>query len=76
MESIADKHSQRDQRFREEGVLPALREALGQRREWRGFDARQLSVLLFLHGYLSSPPEDSDVEAAVPFALEDREGAA
>jgi hypothetical protein len=33
-------------------------------------------VLLFLHGYLSTPPEDFDVEAALPFALEDRAGAA
>ena len=63
-------------RFGEEGVLPPLREALGQRPEWRGFDARQLSMLLFLHGYLSAPPEDTDVEAALPFALEDRGGAA
>lgn len=73
---ITDEDRQRIDRFGEEGVLPALREALGQRPEWRGFDARQLSVLLFLHGYLSTPPEDADVEAAVPFALEDRDGAA
>jgi hypothetical protein len=33
-------------------------------------------VLLFLHGYTSEPAEDFDVEAALPFALEDREGAA
>jgi hypothetical protein len=57
-------------------VLPSLREAFGQRPEWRGFDARQLSVLLFLHGYLSTPPADADVETALPFALEDREGVA
>jgi hypothetical protein len=73
---ITDEDRQRIDRFDEEGVLPALREALGQRPEWRGFDARQLSVLMFLHGYLSTPPEDADVEAAVPFALEDRDGAA
>lgn len=60
----------------EEGVLPALREAFGQRPDWRGFDAHQLSVLLFLHGYLSTPPEDADVEAALPSALEDRAGMA
>ena len=63
-------------RFGEEDVLSALRGAFGQRPEWRDFDARQLSVLLFLHGYLSTPPEDADVEAAVPSALEDRDGAA
>ena len=73
---ITDEHRRRIDRFGEEGVLPALREAFGQRPEWRGFDARQLSVLLFLHGYLSTPPEDADVEVAVPFALEDRDGAA
>jgi hypothetical protein len=73
---ITDEDRQRIDRFGEEGVLPALREALSQRPEWRGFDARQLSVLLFLHGYLSTPPEDADIEAAVPFALEDQDGAA
>ena len=73
---ITDEHRRRIDRFGEDGVLPALREAFGQRPEWRRFDARQLSVLLFLHGYLSTPPEDPDVEAALPFALEDREGVA
>lgn len=73
---IADEYRRRIDRFGEEDVLPALREAFGQRPEWRGFDARQLSVLLFLHGYLSTPPEDPDVEAAMQFALEDRDGAA
>ncbi|HEV2742792.1 MAG TPA: hypothetical protein VGV91_06530 [Rubrobacter sp.] len=63
-------------RFGEDDILAALPEAFGQRPEWRRFDARQLSVLLFLHGYLSTPPEDPDVEAAIPLALEDREGAA
>ncbi len=73
---IADEHRRRIYRFREQGVLPALREAFGQRPEWRGFDARQLSVLLFLHGYLSTPPEDPNGEAALPLALEDLDGAA
>jgi hypothetical protein len=73
---ITDEHRRRIDRFGEDGVLPALREAFGQRPEWRRFDARQLSVLLFLHGYLSTPPEDPDVEVALPFALEDREGVA
>jgi hypothetical protein len=73
---ITDEDRRRIDRFGEEGVLLALREAFGQRPEWRGFDARQLSVLLFLHVYLSTPPADADVETALPFALEDREGAA
>jgi hypothetical protein len=73
---ITDEHRRRIYRLGEEGVLPALREALGQRPEWRGFDANQLSKLLFFYGYLSEPPEDPDVEAAIPFALEERAGAA
>jgi hypothetical protein len=73
MESIDER---RIPRFVAEPVLPALREAFGQRPEWRDFDANQLSKLLFLYGYLSTPPEDPDVEAAMPFALEDLDGAA
>ena len=57
-------------------VLAALRDAFSERPDWRGFSPHQLSVLLFLHGYTSEPAEDFDVEAALPFALEDREGAA
>jgi len=76
MGSIDDRRGRRILRFGEEFVLPALREAFGQRPDWRGFGAHQLSVLLFLHGYLSTPPEDPDVEAAMPFALEDLDGAA
>jgi hypothetical protein len=76
MESIDDSRERCIRRFGEEAVLPALREAFGLRPEWRGFDAHQLSVLLYLRGYLSTPPEDLDVEAALPFALEDWEGAA
>lgn len=76
MMSIDDNDRRRIARFGEEDVLGALREAFSRRPEWRGFDARQLSVLLFLHGYLSTPPEDPDVEAAMPAALEDWEGAA
>jgi hypothetical protein len=34
---------------------------------------RQLSVLLFLYGYVLKPPRKSDVEAALAFALEDWE---
>lgn len=76
MESIDHDDRRRTSRFGEEAVLPALREAFGQRPDWRGFGAHQLAVLMFLRGYLSVPPEDLDVEAAIPFALEDREGAA
>lgn len=76
MASIDDRHGRCIRRFGEEAVLPALREAFGQRPNWRNFEAHQLSVLLFLHGYLSTPPEDPDVEAALPFAHEDWEGAA
>ena len=57
-------------------VLAALRDAFSERPDWRGFSPHQLSVLLFSHGYTSEPAEDFDVEAALPFALEDREGAA
>ncbi len=73
---IAENDRRRIPRFGEEDVLAALREAFSQRPDWRGFDAHQLTILAFLHGYLSVPPEDADVEAAIPFALEDREGAA
>ncbi len=63
-------------RFGEEDVLAALREAFSQRPDWQSFSADQLCVLMFLHGYLSAPPEDFDVGTALPFALMDREGAA
>ncbi len=76
MRSIDDRSARRIHRFSEEAVLPALREAFGQRPDCRIFDANQLSKLTFLHGYLSAPPEDLDVEAALPSALEGREGAA
>jgi len=74
--SINEKDRRRISRSGEEDVLAALREAFSQRPDWRGFNAHQLSVLMFLHGYLSAFPEGPDVEAALPFALEDREGAA
>ena len=76
MESIDDSRGRCIRRFGERAILPALREAFGQHPEWRDFGARQLSVLLYLRGYLSTPPEDLDVEAALPFSLEDWEGAA
>jgi hypothetical protein len=73
---IDDEGRRRTRRFGEEDVMPALREAFSQRPDWRGFGARQLSLLLFLHGYLAEPVEDFDVEAALPFALDDWAGAA
>lgn len=58
------------------GVLPILREAFSQRPDWRHFSARQLSVLMFLHGYTTEPAEEFEIAVALPFALEDFEGAA
>lgn len=74
--SIDDNDRRRTRRFDEEAVLPALREAFSKRSEWRRYSPHQLSVLLFLYGYLSTPPEEFDIEAAMPFAFEDQEGAA
>ncbi len=76
MGSIDHEGRRRIPRFGVEAVLPVHREAFGQRPEWRGFDAHQLSVLMFFHGYLSAPPKDADLEAAMPSALQDRDGAA
>lgn len=76
MRSIDDRSARRIHCFDEEAMLPALREAFSQRPNWCIFDANQLSKLMFLHGYLSAPTEALDVEAALPSALEDREGAA
>jgi hypothetical protein len=73
---IPDDRRRRTRRFDEEAVLPALRDAFSERPEWRRFSPHQLSVLLFLYGYLSTPPEDLDVEAALPLALGDSEGVA
>jgi hypothetical protein len=53
-----------------------LREAFSQRPEWRDFSPRQLSVLMFLHGYTTEPAEEFEIAAALSFALEDLEGAA
>jgi hypothetical protein len=58
------------------GVLPELREAFSQRPDWRRFSPRQLSVLMFLHCYTIEPAEEFAIAAALPFALEDMEGAA
>jgi hypothetical protein len=57
-------------------VLVALRSAFSERPNWHGFSPRQLAVLIFLHGYTSEPAGDLDVGAALPFALEDFQGAA
>ena len=73
---IDDSRPGRTHRFADDDVLASLREALSQRPEWRKFSAHQLSVVLFLRGYLLTPPADFDVEAVLPFALEDWAGAA
>jgi hypothetical protein len=73
---IPDDRRRRTRRFEEQSALPALREALSQRPEWLRYSPHQLSVLLFLYGYSSVPLEEFDIEAALPFALEDQEGAA
>ena len=57
-------------------VLSVLREVFSQRPEWRSFSPRQLSILMFLHGYTSEPVEEFDIAAALLFALEDWEEAA
>lgn len=57
-------------------VLRLLREALSQLPEWRSFSPRQLSILMFLHGYTTEPAEEFDTAAALTFALENEEGAA
>jgi hypothetical protein len=58
------------------GVLPILREAFSQRPDWRGFSPRRLYVLMVLHGYNTEPADEFEVAPALPFALEDLEGAA
>ena len=73
---IPDDHRRRTSRLKGQTALPILREAFSQRSEWRRFSPHQLSVLMFLYGYSSEPLADFDVEAALPFALEDWEGAA
>ena len=73
---IPDNRRRRTRRFEEQEALPTLREAFSQRPEWRRFSPHQLSMLMFLYGYSSVPLEEFDIEAALPFALEDREGAA
>jgi hypothetical protein len=59
-----------------DGVLPALREVFSQRPDWRGYSPRQLSILMYLYGYTTAPAEELEIAAALPYALEDREGAA
>ena len=59
------------------GILPVQREAFSQRPEWRGFSPRQLSGLMFLHGYTTDPAEEFEIAAPpLPLALEDLERAA
>jgi hypothetical protein len=73
---IPDERRRRTRRLEMQEALPILREAFSQRPEWRQFSSRQLSILMFLHGYSPEPLEEFDIEAALPFALEDWEGAA
>jgi hypothetical protein len=73
---IPDDLRRRTRRPEEHEALPTLREASSQRPDWRGFSPHQLSVLMFLYGYSPVPLEEFDIEAALPFALEDWEGAA
>jgi hypothetical protein len=73
---IPHERRRRTRRFEEQEALPTLREAFSRRPEWREFSSRQLSILMFLHGYSPVPLEEFDIEAALPFALEDLEGAA
>lgn len=73
---IPDDHQCRTYRPEEREILPTLREAFSQRPDWRRFSPHQLSILLFLYGYSPEPLEEFDIEAALPFALEDREDAA
>jgi hypothetical protein len=76
LSSIHDAGRHRIRRFEELEVLPTLREAFSQRPRWRQFSPRQLSVLLFLYGHSEVPLREFDIEAALPFALEDWEGVA
>jgi len=73
---IADDRRRRTRRFKEQEALPVLREAFSQRPDWRRFSPHQLSLLMFLYGYSPEPLEEFDIEAALPFALEDGEGVA
>jgi hypothetical protein len=73
---IPDERWYRTRRFKGQEALPALREAFGHRPDWRPFSPHQLSVLIFLYGYSPEPLEEFDIQAALPLALEDREGAA
>jgi hypothetical protein len=59
------------------GALPVLREAFSQRPDWRGYSARQLSILLYLYSYTNEPAEEFEIAAPpLPLALEDLERAA
>jgi hypothetical protein len=73
---IPDERRRRTDRFEGQDALPTLREAFSQRPEWRRFSPHQLSVLMFLYGYSQVPLEEFDIEAALPFALEDWKGVA
>jgi hypothetical protein len=74
--SIADDGRRRTRRFKDQEVLPALREAFSNRPEWLRFSPHQLSILMFFYSYTPQPLEEFDIGVALPFALEDWEGAA
>jgi hypothetical protein len=73
---IPDDRRRRTSRLEGQTALLTPREAFSQRPEWRRFSPHQLSVLMYLYGYSPKPLSDFDIEAALPFALEDWEGAA
>jgi hypothetical protein len=73
---IPDDRRRRTRRPEQQETLPTLREAFSQRPEWRQFSPRQLSILMFLYGYSPEPLEEFDIEASLPFALEDWQGVA
>jgi hypothetical protein len=58
------------------GLLPALRDAFSERPIWREFSPHQLCVLLYLYAYTAEPADEFEIAAALPFAIEDFEGAA
>jgi hypothetical protein len=72
---IPDDRRHRTRQSKGQVALPTLREAFSHRPEWREFSPHQLSVLMFLYGYSPEPLEEFEIGAALPFALEDSEGA-
>ncbi len=56
----------------EREVCEALRRLFSERSQVSDFDARALSLLLWLRGYLPNPPPEQRVAAALRAVLEDR----